>query len=101
VQGANHKVDGAFVATILETASVVALYFAWRSITEGPCRRLHFALAADHTYHRVVGGRGVLLPQLDAAGRLSLTSPRRGWSCPLYAPPMPEEQEKSMCPAAE
>ena len=29
------KVDGSFIATILETASVVALYFAWRGITEG------------------------------------------------------------------
>jgi hypothetical protein len=35
VQGANHRVDGSFIATILETAAVVVLYFAWRSITEG------------------------------------------------------------------
>ncbi|OAX39071.1 hypothetical protein K503DRAFT_865701 [Rhizopogon vinicolor AM-OR11-026] len=28
------KVDGSFIATVLETASVVALYFAWRGITE-------------------------------------------------------------------
>ncbi|KIM78704.1 hypothetical protein PILCRDRAFT_582570 [Piloderma croceum F 1598] len=32
--GANAKVDGSFVATILETASVGVLYLAWRSITE-------------------------------------------------------------------
>lgn len=32
--GSNAKVDGSFVATILETAAVVVLYLAWRSITE-------------------------------------------------------------------
>jgi len=32
--GSSAKVDGSFVATILETASVVVLYLAWRSITE-------------------------------------------------------------------
>ena len=31
----NAKIDGSFVATALETASVTVLYFAWRSITEG------------------------------------------------------------------
>jgi len=31
---ANRKLDGSFVATILETASVGVLYLAWRSITE-------------------------------------------------------------------
>ncbi|KAI0324733.1 hypothetical protein GY45DRAFT_1262273 [Cubamyces sp. BRFM 1775] len=29
-----HPIDGTFVATILETAAVTVLYFAWRSITE-------------------------------------------------------------------
>ena len=33
-KGANRKIDGSFVATILETASVGVLYLAWRSITE-------------------------------------------------------------------
>ncbi|KAI0824978.1 chitin synthase III catalytic subunit [Trametes gibbosa] len=33
-RGAAHKVDGTFVATVLETAAVTVLYFAWRSITE-------------------------------------------------------------------
>jgi len=33
-KGASHKVDGSFVATILETASVFVLYLAWKSITE-------------------------------------------------------------------
>ncbi|KAK1232291.1 hypothetical protein PQX77_004665 [Marasmius sp. AFHP31] len=32
--GSNAKVDGSFIATVLETGAVVALYFAWRSITE-------------------------------------------------------------------
>ncbi len=31
----NNKVDGSFIATILETASVVVLYYGWKSITEG------------------------------------------------------------------
>lgn len=29
------KIDGSFVATVLETASVVTLFFGWKSITEG------------------------------------------------------------------
>jgi hypothetical protein len=33
-KGANAKIDGSFVATVLETASVAVLYLAWRSITE-------------------------------------------------------------------
>ncbi|KAK7043078.1 hypothetical protein VNI00_008432 [Paramarasmius palmivorus] len=33
-KGSNGKVDGSFIATILETATVGALYLAWRSITE-------------------------------------------------------------------
>ncbi|KAJ8078678.1 hypothetical protein PM082_012961 [Marasmius tenuissimus] len=32
--GSNAKIDGSFIATVLETGAVVALYFAWRSITE-------------------------------------------------------------------
>jgi len=33
-QGASMKVDGSFIATILETAAVVFIYLAWRGITE-------------------------------------------------------------------
>ncbi|KAK7031695.1 chitin synthase III catalytic subunit [Favolaschia claudopus] len=33
-KGSNQKVDGSFVATILETAAVGVLYLAWKSITE-------------------------------------------------------------------
>jgi len=33
-KGASAKIDGSFVATILETAAVSLLYLAWRSITE-------------------------------------------------------------------
>ncbi|KAJ7237272.1 chitin synthase III catalytic subunit [Mycena haematopus] len=33
-KGSNQKVDGSFVATLLETASVGVLYLAWKSITE-------------------------------------------------------------------
>ncbi|KAI0246342.1 chitin synthase III catalytic subunit [Lactifluus subvellereus] len=32
--GTNAKIDGSFIATVLETATVVVLYLAWRSITE-------------------------------------------------------------------
>ncbi|KAF9478912.1 hypothetical protein BDN70DRAFT_859249 [Pholiota conissans] len=34
-KGSNSKIDGSFVATLLETASVGVLYLAWKSITEG------------------------------------------------------------------
>jgi len=33
-KGSNQKVDGSFVATLLETAAVGVLYLAWKSITE-------------------------------------------------------------------
>lgn len=36
-KAANAKVDGSFIATLLETAAVGVLYLAWRSITEGAC----------------------------------------------------------------
>ena len=34
-QSSSQKVDGSFIATVLETASVGVLYLAWRNITEG------------------------------------------------------------------
>lgn len=34
-KGTDGKIDGSFIATFLETTSVVVLYLAWRSITEG------------------------------------------------------------------
>ncbi|EDR08112.1 uncharacterized protein LACBIDRAFT_250182, partial [Laccaria bicolor S238N-H82] len=34
-KGSSAKVDGSFIATLLETAAVGVLYLAWRSITEG------------------------------------------------------------------
>ncbi|KAK2464074.1 hypothetical protein APHAL10511_003904 [Amanita phalloides] len=33
-KGSSYKIDGSFVATILETAAVGVLYLAWKSITE-------------------------------------------------------------------
>ncbi|KAI0074240.1 hypothetical protein K474DRAFT_81813 [Panus rudis PR-1116 ss-1] len=33
-RGANARIDGSFVATVLETATVVVLFFGWKSITE-------------------------------------------------------------------
>ncbi|TRM62276.1 chitin synthase III catalytic subunit [Schizophyllum amplum] len=33
-KGTNAKIDGSFIATLLETAAVGVLYLAWRSITE-------------------------------------------------------------------
>ena len=41
-QGTNQKIDGSFIATVLETGSVVALYLGWKSITEGPSNEEHF-----------------------------------------------------------
>lgn len=35
IQGSNSKIDGSFVATVLESAAVGVLYLAWKSITEG------------------------------------------------------------------
>ena len=34
-KGSGQKVDGSFVATILETMTVAMLYLGWKSITEG------------------------------------------------------------------
>ncbi|KAF8656328.1 hypothetical protein AX16_002593 [Volvariella volvacea WC 439] len=34
-RGTNAKIDGSFIATLLESAAVGVLYLAWRSITEG------------------------------------------------------------------
>jgi hypothetical protein len=34
-RGTNAKIDGSFIATLLETAAVGVIYLAWRSITEG------------------------------------------------------------------
>jgi hypothetical protein len=35
--GTNAKIDGSFIATALETATVIVLYLAWQGITEGTC----------------------------------------------------------------
>ncbi len=35
--GSDAKVDGSFIATALETVTVVMLYLAWQGITEGSC----------------------------------------------------------------
>ena len=34
-KGTNAKIDGSFIATVLDTATVFVIYLAWRSITEG------------------------------------------------------------------
>lgn len=46
------KVDGSFIATILETASVVSLYFAWRGITEGNRRSSLHSTIRSYTLQR-------------------------------------------------
>ena len=33
--GTNAKIDGSFLATALETATVIVIYLAWQGITEG------------------------------------------------------------------
>ena len=55
------KVDGSFIATILETAAVVFIFLGWRGITEGawrtpPC----ICCITDDTWYRGLGRR--LLP---------------------------------------
>ena len=40
-QNTHAKIDGSFIATILETAAVYALYLGWRSITEGQFSAAH------------------------------------------------------------
>ena len=35
--GTNARIDGSFIATALETATVIMLYLAWQGITEGSC----------------------------------------------------------------
>jgi hypothetical protein len=34
-QSSSHKIDGSFVATVLETAAIGVLFLAWKNITEG------------------------------------------------------------------
>lgn len=66
-QGASAKVDGSFVATFLETASVGVLYLAWKSITEGTSPRptsSHFVVADPRI--RIMGRRR-LLPLMSRA----------------------------------
>lgn len=74
-QGTSAKVDGSFVATILETAAVGVLYLAWRSITEGACsalssRRRTSVPRSAHCVCRVVGRRGVLPAVIPGAARI-------------------------------
>ena len=46
--GTNAKVDGSFIATALETATVIALYLAWQGITEGSCLSHHVVIRGAH-----------------------------------------------------
>lgn len=39
LQNTHAKIDGSFIATILETAAVGLIYLGWRSITEGTCSK--------------------------------------------------------------
>lgn len=40
IQNTHAKIDGSWIATLLETASVGALFLGWRSITEGASQRV-------------------------------------------------------------
>jgi Chitin synthase export chaperone len=53
-QGSKQKVDGSFIATILETASVVAIYLGWQSITEGALR-FQATRLTDFRFLRLLG----------------------------------------------
>jgi hypothetical protein len=46
--GTNAKIDGSFIATALETATVVVLYLAWQGITEGSCTPHNFVVRRAH-----------------------------------------------------
>jgi hypothetical protein len=48
--GTNAKIDGSFLATALETATVIVLYLAWQGITEGLSisRRVYSRCAHHH-----------------------------------------------------
>lgn len=48
IQGSNSKIDGSFVATVLESAAVGVLYLAWKSITEGESCYCFIFLPAIH-----------------------------------------------------
>lgn len=55
-QGVNpHRLDGSFVATILETAAVGVLHLAWRSITEGASSSSRWCRIPAHRMHRGLG----------------------------------------------
>jgi hypothetical protein len=50
------KVDGSFIATMLETASVFVIYLAWRSITEGTPLPTSYASFVDAS-SQIIGVR--------------------------------------------
>lgn len=59
-QRSNARVDGSFIATTLETATVGVLFMAWRSITEGdPCHLLTIDTMTDwpNLPFRIMGRR--------------------------------------------
>ncbi len=65
--GANAKIDGSFLATALETATVIVLYLAWQGITEGSSI---FRVFVGRCAHKRSGsrllGRGCILPMSGA-----------------------------------
>lgn len=48
-EGVQQKLDGSFVATILETAAVAVIYFGWRGITEGQSHLTNLTLFKTYT----------------------------------------------------
>jgi hypothetical protein len=56
--GANAKIDGSFIATALETATVIVLYLAWQGITEGSCfsRPVCGLMCSSSTLHEQTTG---------------------------------------------
>jgi len=57
--GANAKIDGSFLATALETASVIVLYLAWQGITEGSSipRRVCKPICSSTARWQITGAR--------------------------------------------
>jgi hypothetical protein len=57
--GSNAKIDGSFIATGLETASVIVLYLAWQGITEGSSisRRVCKPICSSTAHWQITGTR--------------------------------------------
>jgi hypothetical protein len=71
--GTNAKIDGSFIATVLDTAAVVVLYLAWQSITEGASFSAHvFGPPFSRSIHhkQITGSRNISLLECSGLSQL-------------------------------